>query len=54
MKNIFQDEVEMQYLLLLKNLEEITFEGNPLYNEINKNKIIAQDFGIQDAKIEEI
>lgn len=48
---IFQNKIEIQYLLLLKNLEEITFEGNPFCNEINENKIISQDFGIKDATI---
>ncbi|XP_017886958.1 uncharacterized protein LOC108629085 [Ceratina calcarata] len=52
--NCVENEIEMQYLLLLKNLEEITFEGNPLYNESNGNKIIVTDFGVRDAEIEKI
>ncbi|CAD1474931.1 unnamed protein product [Heterotrigona itama] len=52
--NCLANDSEIQHLLLLKDLEEITFEGNLLYNEINRNKIIARDFGIQNAINEDV
>ncbi|XP_017761966.1 PREDICTED: leucine-rich repeat-containing protein 9-like [Eufriesea mexicana] len=52
--NCLTNEIEIQYLPLLKNLEEVIFEGNPIYNEINRNKIIAHDFEVKEANIEEI
>ncbi|CAK9805361.1 Leucine-rich repeat-containing protein 9 [Anthophora plagiata] len=52
--NCLANEADVQYLLLLTNLEEITFEGNPLYTKINTDRLVAQDFELKDVEIEEV
>ncbi|XP_076387528.1 uncharacterized protein LOC105663698 [Megachile rotundata] len=47
--NCLTNDAEIQHLLLLKNLEEITFEGNPLCVQISQDKII-QNFELKEVK----
>ena len=54
MNMIFQDTNDMRYLSALTNLEELTLEGNPLYIEIKKDKMIAEDFEVKNPEVEEI
>ncbi|XP_076665481.1 uncharacterized protein LOC143367496 isoform X2 [Andrena cerasifolii] len=52
--NCLTDSNDVQYLSALTNLEELTLEGNPLYIEIGKDKMIAEDFEVKNAEVEEV
>ncbi|XP_076222430.1 uncharacterized protein LOC116431727 isoform X3 [Nomia melanderi] len=52
--NCLTNDTEMQHLLSLENLVELTFEGNRLYTEENKNKMMAQYFELTNLETAEI
>ncbi|XP_076623198.1 uncharacterized protein LOC143342818 [Colletes latitarsis] len=52
--NCLTNEHEIQYLSLLNNLEELTFEGNSLYTEVNKSEMILQNFELKQPEEEEL
>ncbi|XP_076276865.1 uncharacterized protein LOC143207359 [Lasioglossum baleicum] len=49
--NCLTNDDEMQHFCLLENLVELTFEGNHIFTEMNKDRMIAQSFELMNSEI---